>query len=70
MDDIIKVCDDLVYEERMDVLGYLVKHDCHIVEGADGCRVNLDRLEPEVLNGLKELVEELRNKPIPLEYKI
>lgn len=49
---------ELSYEDRMHVLQILKQHlPFKIIEHADGCRVNLDTLKPEIINKLHHIIK-------------
>ena len=47
----------LIKDDRMQVLLYLVKQGAQIFEGADGCRVNLDKLPTHQLKKIHYIIE-------------
>ena len=47
------------YSKRMQVLQSLLDMDVEIVEHADGCRINLDKLNEKQLTRLYDKIKEL-----------
>jgi hypothetical protein len=55
---------DMVYDDRIAILSFLHTKGVKITEGADGCYVNLDRLDEETYELLVEFVIHIqKNKP-------
>lgn len=50
--------DDLIYEDRLHILELLKQqvNESLIIENADGCRINLDKVSDDVINKIEYVI--------------
>jgi len=65
---IIENVEKLFISDKMKLLTMLVDAGVKISESADGCRINLDKLDQETLETINKFIK--KNTTIPEEYKI
>jgi tRNA uridine 5-carbamoylmethylation protein Kti12 len=71
MDLVLKKCCSFTRKQNMYVLQHLVEAKVKISEGADGCRINLTKLNKKQLQRLKKKVIEIEEQhKIPDKYKL
>ena len=56
---LIRTIEDMDYEDRMLILRFISDTDTKISEHNDGCRINLDKLTPEIYAELVFLVKKI-----------
>ena len=56
-DYIVRNADELVYDDRMEILKLLMKNKVKIHEHRDGCRVRLDGLSDKVIKEIFNMVK-------------
>ena len=66
---IMKTCSGFSKTQNIQVLKFLIEIKANICGGADGSRINLDKLSKSQLALLKKKVKEL-DKPIETKYQI
>jgi hypothetical protein len=69
MNKLISDVEKLPKASRLKILEYIVDLEISVSESSSGCHVNLDKLTPGQLNGLKLYIESLSVK-IPDQYLI
>ena len=66
---IMKTCSTFSQNQNLSVLKFLIEINANICGGADGSRINLDKLSKQQLTSLKNRIKEL-DKPIETKYQI
>ena len=66
---IIKKCDGFTRTQNLAILRFLIEMNIKICEGADGSRINLDKLTRKQLAKLKKKIKETI-QPIETKYQI
>jgi hypothetical protein len=69
MNKLISDVEKLPKASRLKILEYIVDLESNVSESSSGCRVNLDKITPGQLNGLKLYVNSL-SVEIPKQFKI
>lgn len=67
--DIIKACGQFSKAQNIQMLRLLISMGVTVVENADGCRVNLDRLTPDQIILIGDEIKKV-DSPVEAKYMI
>ena len=67
--DIIKACGQFSKAQNIQILMLLVSMDITVIECADGCRINLNRLTTDQIALLESHIKKI-DSPVEAKYQI